>query len=135
MFAENFNDMRKRIDTKTRSRLASVRLVSAEYAGENKIKLSYDNGVSGVLDFKPIFLKTIQTINCPDCEVEFRKYFEEDLFKRFRFDANFLHWDYKIGYNAQMLYSLCIKDEEFLEMINKPIPTIKVDLDVPPYYN
>lgn len=87
---------------------SNVSLVGADYEGDLRIKLSYDNGVSGIVDFKPIFEKTIIALNCPDCEKEFRKYLEPRLFKKFKFDTKFLHWDYKIGYNTQMLYDMCL---------------------------
>ena len=78
-----------------------INVVKAKYIEDFKLFLEFNNGVSGVVDFKPYL----------DGEI-FEPLNDVDYFKQFELDTWTIGWDNGADYAPEFLYDLIIKQEK-----------------------
>ncbi|MDR4499111.1 MAG: DUF2442 domain-containing protein [Candidatus Scalindua sp.] len=79
-----------------------ITIISAEYIGEHKIKLSFNNNTIQLVDFFPFLNSSLNPL--------IRKYLDKQEFKKFKIDNGDLEWnDYDLCFPIADLYENNIK--------------------------
>jgi hypothetical protein len=79
-----------------------ITIISAEYIGEYKIKLSFNNNTIQLVDFFPFLNSSLNPL--------IRKYLDKQEFKKFKIDNGDLEWnDYDLCFPIADLYENNIK--------------------------
>ncbi|WP_347273483.1 DUF2442 domain-containing protein [Candidatus Kuenenia sp.] len=79
-----------------------ITIISAEYLGEYKIKLSFNDNTIQVVDFFPFLNSSLNPL--------IRKYLDKQEFKKFKIDNGDLEWnDYDLCFPIADLYENNIK--------------------------
>ncbi|MDR4504650.1 MAG: DUF2442 domain-containing protein [Candidatus Scalindua sp.] len=79
-----------------------ITIISAEYIGEYKIKLSFNNNTIQLVDFFPFLNSSLNPL--------IRKYLDKQEFKKFKTDNGDLEWnDYDLCFPIAHLYENNIK--------------------------
>lgn len=75
----------------------AINITDAIYIGDFTIRLTFDNGHSQLVDFKPFLEQALHP--------EIKKYFDEELFKQFRIKDGNLDWnDFELCFPISDLY-------------------------------
>jgi hypothetical protein len=82
-----------------------VWVTSANYIRDYKIELTFNNGITGIVDLKDNINSNL-----------FKPLKNKDYFKKFTLDSWTLTWDDKLDFSPEYLYELAIENNE------KPIP-------------
>lgn len=79
-----------------------ITIISAEYIGEYKIKLSFNDNTIQLVDFFPFLNSSLNPL--------IRKYLDKQEFKKFKIDNGDLEWnDYDLCFPIADLYENNIK--------------------------
>ena len=75
-----------------------LNVVSAEYAGEYKVKLQFDNGVKKIVDLKETIFNDRRAI--------FEPLQQKDFFKNFCVKFNTITWQNEADFAPEFLYEI-----------------------------
>lgn len=70
-------------------------IIAAELAGDYKLRLTFNNGITRIVDFVPLMQKGI-------C----KKLQDKDYFRSFKLDPFTVDWNNEIGFAPEYLYEM-----------------------------
>jgi hypothetical protein len=75
----------------------SIEIIDARYFADYKLKLSFNDGKTNIINFEPFLRKAGHP--------EIKKYLDTDQFKNFTFEYGYIHWnDYDLSFSIEDLH-------------------------------